>query len=144
MIRVLQLLRHHGNEIPPPEKLGISPAQVRIIDFLYDAGVTTISECAGGLGLTPPTVSVAVRKLEAAGVVERGEGEDGRSSPVGLTRRGRAIREKIHSFRTARVESMLSALSSPERETLLRLLERIVGAEQGRGVAASGEKGRLR
>lgn len=126
LMRALIGLRHFGNEIPPPEQLGISPAAVRIIDCLHERRTTTVSELSDLLRLTPPTVSVAVKKLEGAGYVQRSPGDDGRSARLELTAKGQATRASIDQFRQDRVERLLAPLSSAEREQLLTLLERMI------------------
>ncbi len=131
LIRVLKLLRHHGEQIPPPEQLGISAAQVRILDELFESDGLTVTDLARRLRLTVPTVSVATRKLGEDGFIERAGTPDARSAYLTLSRKGTKILHRIREFRTARAHSLLGRLSSEEQRRVLELLEKMV--DQGGG-----------
>jgi len=128
LMRILMELRHFGNEIAPPEQLGIPSAAVRILDCIHERRASTVAEVSEALRLTPPTISVAVKKLAAAGFIARKPGDDGRSAWLELTPKGHSMRTTIQEFREVRVKRMLMPLSEPEREQLLNLLERVIAS----------------
>ena len=79
LIHILKTLKHTNADKPPPDEIGLSPSQVNIIDEISSAGELTIKELAKQLHLTPPTISVGVRKLENINLLVRdSHKEDGR------------------------------------------------------------------
>ena len=76
----------------------------------------TISEIAEDLGITLPSVTVAINKLVKKGYVEKLRGEeDGRIVYVTLTRMGKKI-DSVHRY--SMVRSILSGMSEEEQQVL--------------------------
>ena len=66
-------------------------------------------------------------------LVRRSDPDDGRATRVTLTKKGRAIVEKAIPGHGALSNALLSSLNNKERETLARLLRRLlVSLEQGK------------
>jgi len=126
LIKVLKDLREFGDPESPALAHGISVAQVKILDVLADSEPTTINAIAQALGLTPPTVSVAVGKLERMDLVYQKSSNDGRPNLRVISMGGKEIQQKIHEYRVAKIQSLLLPLTSDERESLLSLLEKAV------------------
>ncbi len=125
LIKIFKLLKHEGEEQAPPDKIGISPAQVNIIDEVSLAGELTVKELAERLNLTPPTVSVGVKKLEKVSLLKRKtDKEDGRRVLLMLSKEGELINNQIIKYRNTRVRTILSRLSPQEQNTMLLLLEK--------------------
>jgi DNA-binding MarR family transcriptional regulator len=78
-------------------------------------------------GLDPGDLARAVTSLEDRDlVVRRPDETDGRKRSVRLTRRGRAMAEKLHGAAASADEALLSGLSERQQVELRRLLRRMV------------------
>ena len=147
-IRVLHRLRLAGPEQQPPfEELGISSAQLVLLEWAATHAGCNLQAIAEGLGLTPPTVSVGVRRLEEVGLLERRpDPADGRAYQLGLTEAGAALWERVQRYRTQKARSLLAGLTCEEQELLLALLERALDAaeneRQGEPAQTPAAKGR--
>ena len=105
----------------------VTPAQVTILDWIAVSPGRGVQEIADGLGLTPPTVSVGVRKLEESGLVERKPNpSDKRSVQFFLTEQGQILQEMIQDAHRRKFQRLLAGLNTQEQETLLHLLERAI------------------
>ncbi len=80
------------------------------------------------LGLTPSGAVRLVDRLEGAGFVTRGPGDDGRSRSVRLTAKGRRAAARVSAARAEVLNDALASLTSTERATLHELLGRVLGA----------------
>jgi len=109
----------------------IAPAQARILAALARDPVATPSGLAARLGVSRPTMTVAIRRLEELGFVDRdANGRDGRSANLGLTQRGRAAaaRESDWPAVLAAAIGKLPPEDQAALERSLRKLREIVGA----------------
>jgi DNA-binding MarR family transcriptional regulator len=131
-MRLLRRLRQVGPEQEPPfEAVGITGAQLTLLEWVASHPTCSLQELADGLGLTPPTVSVGVRRLEDVGLVERQpDPEDGRAWQLDLTAAGTALWERVQRYRSEKTRLLLSGLTPEEQETLLALLERALEAAE--------------
>ncbi|MEN8241429.1 MAG: MarR family transcriptional regulator [Chloroflexota bacterium] len=99
--------------------------QVRLIRFVRRNLGCHLQDIAEGLELSPPTVSVAIRKLEAGGWLERRpDPDDGRASCVFLTQESDRVVEEMLVHRKKIGKMLFSGLSDTEQEQLLALLEK--------------------
>jgi len=116
----------------PLENSGVSGPQLALLNWIADSPGGGIQDIATGLNLTAPTVSVGVRRLEAAGLLKRRpDPEDGRAIQIFLTQQGQALHGQARAFRREKMGRMLAGLTSEESATLLALLEKaIVAAEE--------------
>lgn len=125
LIQILKTLKHEPLEQAPPDKIGISVSQVNIIDKLSLAGELSVKELAKNLHLTPPTISVGIRKLENTGLVKRySHKEDGRLVLLKLTKKGENLYNQIEEYRNNRVMKILNKLDPTEQDQMLTLLEK--------------------
>ncbi len=105
--------------------LGLTSAGFRLVGELMNApnGLKQ-RELAQRLGIKAPTVSVAISRLEAAGVVERVDDPDDprawsvRLSPMAPLGPGVAVLEALE-------RDLVGALSAKDRRALLNLLDRV-------------------
>ena len=79
------------------------------------------------VGLTHSGAVRLVDRLAAAGLAERRVGADGRAVALRLTPEGRRAARRVLARREAAIEAMLAPLTSAERDTLMRLHERLLG-----------------
>ena len=81
---------------------------------------------AGILGLTDSGSTRLVERLVVAGLVERQPGSDARSRTLRLTDEGARRAQRLLNDRAADLAGCLADLTPPERQTLERLLAKIV------------------
>ncbi len=126
---LMKMVRKLGLDTHPLENVPVSPAQMALLDFVAVYPGCGVQDIAKGLGLTPPTVSVGVRKLEESGLVERKPNPiDGRSLQFFLTRRGQLLQRQIQDSHRNKIRRLLSGLTPQEQEMLLGLLEKALSA----------------
>jgi len=115
----------------PLEDAGATGPQLALLDQIAASPGCGIQEIADRLDLTAPTVSVGVRRLEEAGLLERQpDPQDGRAILLFLTAQGQALHERARAFRREKMRRVLAGLTSEERATLLDLLERAINAAE--------------
>ncbi|OQB01347.1 MAG: Multidrug resistance operon repressor [Chloroflexi bacterium ADurb.Bin222] len=132
-VKLLRRLRAVGPGQPPFEEVGISSAQLALLEWVATAPGCTLQDIADGLALTPPTVSVGMRKLEETGLLARQpHPADGRAWQFTLTVAGSALWGQVQHYRREKAQRLLAGLTPEEQQILLALLERALNtAEQG-------------
>jgi len=114
-----------GEQSPPFEKLGISPAQIVYLDYLARYAPCTLTQITEGLGLRAASVSVMIKVLESKGLISRKKNaEDGRSILLDLTNEGRQAFTGIDRYRRQKAERLLSRLTEAEMDQLLSVFEK--------------------
>jgi DNA-binding MarR family transcriptional regulator len=108
-------------------------AQLSILMALQECGPMRMTALASHQRVHTPTVTVAIRRLEKLGLVERShDPTDLRAVVVGITPHGHAMRRNALATRHTQFAAMLMTLSQEERARLneaLSPLERL--ASQG-------------
>jgi len=128
---LMKRIRKLGLNSRPFESTSLTPAQMTLLDWIATSPGCGVQEIAAGLGLTPPTVSVGVRKLEESNLVERmPDPQDGRSVQFFPTLRGQALQRQIQAGHREKFCRLLAGLMAEEQETLLQLLERALQAAE--------------
>ncbi len=131
-LNLMSRVRKLGMDTRSLESAAVSPAQMTLLDWIAAMPGCGVQDIADGLRLTPPTVSVGVRKMEESGLVERKPNPmDGRSVQFFLTRRGRLLQQQIQDSHREKFRRLLAGLTQQEQETLLGLLERAVRSAEG-------------
>ena len=131
LLSLFELLRKLALDQHPLQDSGVTMPQLALLDRVAASPGCGIQEVASGLGLTAPTVSVSVRRLEAAGLLERRpDPQDGRAIQLFLTAQGQALHERAHAFRRAKMQRLLAGLTTAESATLLALLEKAINAAE--------------
>ena len=89
-------IRHRALAIAALAPFGIHPGHKLLLLELETAGSCTQAQLAAATGYEPPTITLSVRQLEAAGfVVRRPSPADGRATIVELSDEGRALLPKL-------------------------------------------------
>ena len=113
----------------PPSESPLSMPQVAMLSWVARSPGCGVQEIAQGLHVTPPTVSVGVRRLINGGWLEQKEDpNDRRARPLFLTEKGEAFVDIIEQHRTQTIKLFLSGLSNDEKEQLIYLLDRAISA----------------
>jgi DNA-binding MarR family transcriptional regulator len=98
-------------------------AQLSILFTLLDQGPIRMTELAAHERVRTPTTTVAIRRLEKLGLVERSrDPSDLRAVLVDITPRGLAVHRESLANRRAALSAMLSQLSQTDLCTLAKAL----------------------
>ena len=109
----------------------VTMPQLTLLDWVAESPGSGIQDIADGLDLTAPTVSVGVRRLEAAGLLERRpDPKDGRAIQTFLTALGQTLHERACAFRREKTQRLLTGLTATEGSMLLALLEKAINAAE--------------
>ena len=108
-----------------------------VLEALLHKGPLPVNEIGKKVLLTSGSITVAVDRLEAKGLVERrAHGTDRRARIVHLTKDGGKLITRVYADHAADMERLASAsLTRAERKTLISLLKKI-----GYEAAAASEK----
>src|SRR6267154_2077137 len=102
------------------EKSGLGDSDFRVLEVLLHKGPLPVNVIGPKVNLTPGSISVAIDRLVAKGLVSRAEcTEDRRIRIVALTARGKGLITPVFRAHAATMEKVFAGLSSSE----LRLLE---------------------
>lgn len=116
---------------PVFEKSKITPQQWSVLSALAaeDGAVTPVA-LSRRLGVTKQNMTGMIARLEQLGLAERyDDPDDLRSSRIQLTRRGRALLDKLRPAYDEWIASTgASALSDRELQSLTRSVERLIEA----------------
>ncbi len=116
------------------DALGVPQGFRNILIHLASSDGITQLELSKSTRLKPPTVSVALRKMEEAGLVSRlTDEEDMRKSLVSLTPKGREIVKEIMQVFCDHDRIITDSLDEGEANTLRELLLKVYFGLDGRG-----------
>ncbi|MDL2288738.1 MarR family transcriptional regulator [Oscillospiraceae bacterium OttesenSCG-928-F05] len=103
---------------------GLTVTEAHILEKAGPDGGRSMGEAAELLGVTTGTLTVAVRRLEGKGYLERRRGEtDRRVIRLFLTRRGLAAYRLHRRFHARMVRTLIDGLGSHDCQVLARALE---------------------
>lgn len=128
-LRDIHLVGHHVSPID------ISLPQIEMISYILTACPKgcRIQDIAEGMGLSAPTVSVAIKRLEENGWVEkRPDPEDKRASIITVSEQSQKIAQKIKDNQRRMIERFLGELTTDEQIQLVDLLDRAVSNAEKR------------
>jgi DNA-binding MarR family transcriptional regulator len=110
--------------------LGVSPGRFGMLILVEANPGVSQSRLAQEIGLDRSTLVAILDALEDAKLVERRAGEDRRTNGLWLTRRGKAVVQRMKA-RVAEHEARVAArLTAVEQRRLLELLRRLAAAEE--------------
>jgi DNA-binding MarR family transcriptional regulator len=116
--------------------LTLSLASARILARLYDSGPSRISDLAARERSSQPTITNHVKRLEAAGLVERSaDPSDARAWQIKLTDRGDQQLVEMRSALGANVQPYLMKLPQRDLKALrqgIEVMRRLMAAEKAR------------
>jgi MarR family transcriptional regulator, organic hydroperoxide resistance regulator len=102
---------------------GLHPGQAFAVGEISHREGITQAELAESLGVSRPTVTVMLQKLEKQGVVERRtDPDDQRYTRIYLTDEGRARYRVMHTVLGELAEKMIEPMTAADRAELVRLL----------------------
>ncbi|MFC6017625.1 MarR family winged helix-turn-helix transcriptional regulator [Plantactinospora solaniradicis] len=121
-IRVIAI-RHRARAAAKLAELGLHPGHEAVLLLLDAYGPQTQKQLAVGAGCEPPSITLMVRKLEAAGLLSRRSStEDARAVVVALTDEGRAVIAPLKALWQELADETVASLTSTSAEQLLAVL----------------------
>jgi DNA-binding MarR family transcriptional regulator len=114
---------------------------MEILWFIHGASKCRVQDIADGLGITPPSVSVALQRLEKAGWLERHpDPEDGRATCSSLTKKSTEMLHRVREAQYRGIEQFLMGLTGKEKISLVVLLEKAISTAETRKEERAVEK----
>ncbi len=111
----------------PRRQEDLTPQQFWLLRHLNRTGPLWIGELAGALGITTGSATVALKRLEKAGLVSRvRSSEDERKVQVALTDQGAQRIEAWRQNRREQVAHLLEIFSPQEQQLLAGFIERLL------------------
>jgi len=108
------------------QRAGLGDSDFRVLEVLLHKGSLPVNTIGPKVNLTPGSISVAVDRLYAKGLVSRVEAaEDRRIRIVALTPSGKKLIVPVFRRHAADIGNVFSELSSKELQELERLLKKV-------------------
>jgi DNA-binding MarR family transcriptional regulator len=122
-------IRHRALAMAALAPLGIHPGHKLVLLELETAGPRTQAQLATASGYEPPTITLSVQQLEAAGLVTRTPSPtDGRVTIVDLTDEGRVLLPKLKVAWRRVAEQTADGLKDTSIDELTAVLEDLAGS----------------
>jgi len=104
----------------------ITMGEIKLVIHLAEYGSQTMGQIAEGMGITMPSATVLVDRLERHGLAERRrDPHDRRVVRVRLTRVAQEVAERVLAEWGQRVEAVLAQLTPEEQAALVKGLQRM-------------------
>lgn len=117
-------MARHAQRSIAAHDIGLS--DFAILEVLLNKGPMLVNEIGRKMRLTSGSITTAIDRLEARGLVARAaDADDRRAKQVSLTRSGRALITKIFAQHSAKLDAAAEGLTRAERETLIQLLKKL-------------------
>ena len=127
LLNLMDRLRQLGPQTAPPREANISVSQLALLSFSATNPGSGVRDMAEGLKLSKPSVSIGVAQLEGSGFLTRKpDPQDGRAVQLFLTSEGQKLHQRTLEFRCKKFERLLAEITSTERATLLKILEKAI------------------
>jgi len=108
------------------EETGLCDTDFRILEALLNKGPLPVNTIGPKVNLTPGSISVAVDRLFAKGLVSRVESaEDRRVRVVSLTSKGKALITPVFSKHSAEIGRVFADASAKELRSFEAILKKI-------------------
>lgn len=126
-VHVLANLIGHGFAGHLEQAHGLSVADWRVMLTLGREPGLTAAEITGRWAMDKMAISRAIRRLSAAGLIERTRNpEDRRSFRLGLTAKGRALHAAVMPGATERYRAFVACLGKDELDALRSALGKLI------------------
>jgi DNA-binding MarR family transcriptional regulator len=127
---LVMVLWQRWRSASPVRKGAITREQYWILRMLMERGQMNIKDLASAIGCTAGSASVAVKRLDKAGLVKRQRSEkDERIVTVILEKQGVKMLSAWRGEQLASMKELFESLSPEERRILHTLLERALTAK---------------
>lgn len=123
-------LRLNRNVLSQTAKLGLSPGQPKVLEFLYQNGENEQKAIAAHCEIEPATVGNILSRMETAELVLRRQKPGNRRSLyVSLTPKGETMAKQLEQIFAEAEDQMTAPLTAQEKVLLHQLLEKCEKAE---------------
>jgi len=127
LIGLFTRLQSLGLGQPRFKQEGLSLPQFGLMMCVLHTPGIRVAQIGEMLGVSTPTVSVAVRKLERQGWLRRKmDPEDRRAARLFLSAKAEILAKQVSNRRRKYVNEFMEALTAAEQEQLLNLLEKAI------------------
>ena len=124
MIKAMQAISRYG--LVDLEESGLGLSDFAVLEVLLHKGPLPVNVIGPKVNLTPGSISVAVDRLLAKGLVSRAESsQDRRVRIVTLTPRGKSVITPVFRAHAATMEKVFSGLSRGAMQQLEQQLKRV-------------------
>jgi MarR family transcriptional regulator, 2-MHQ and catechol-resistance regulon repressor len=131
--------RHAGESIA---SLGLGLSDFVVLEMLLHKGPMKVNDIGRKIDLTSGSITAAVDRLEARGLVSREVNkQDSRSRIVQLTAKGTALIRAAFAAHSARLEKAVGGLNPRERADLIALLKKLGLSAQALSEGGQGGEG---
>ncbi|MBN2500328.1 MAG: MarR family transcriptional regulator [Anaerolineales bacterium] len=111
--------------LQPSDDFPLSPPQIALLNWVALSPGVNVLDIAHSLNVTPPTISVAARRLSEDGLLEsQQDPDDRRIRRLYLTNAGQELVNQVWEHRSQTMKSFLAGLEPAEQIQLIKLLER--------------------
>jgi len=139
LLKAFRAVEGHAYRSLTSKPVGFS--DFAVLEVLLHRGPLPVNTIGRKVHLTSGSITTAVDRLEAQGLVERrAHATDRRTRVVHLTTAGERLIRALFAEHAREMEGATSALSASERTTLIRLLKR-VGLDAERKLGSAGQAG---
>src|SRR5690625_177418 len=98
--------------------------QARLLSWIEEKGAARISELARADNCTQPAMTIQVKRLEAAGLVQRAhDPDDARAVLISLSAAGRGLLSEVRCARAQAVAPVITRLDDDARQQLRSALD---------------------
>lgn len=112
--------------------LGLWHGQLPILDYVDEHPLCSQSAMARTLGLSAPSVAISTKRLVKAGLLEkRADPDNLRQNRLSLTAHGERTVRLARELAEETNRALFSVLTDGEQQTLLYLLDRLIGEQDG-------------
>ena len=124
MMKAMQAITRYA--LANLEETGLGLSDFAVLEALLHKGPLPVNVIGPKVNLTPGSISVAVDRLVAKGLVSRAESsQDRRVRIVALTPRGKSVITPIYRAHVATLEKVFAGLSRDEIRQLEQQLKRV-------------------
>jgi MarR family 2-MHQ and catechol resistance regulon transcriptional repressor len=124
MMKAMQAITRYA--LANLEQTGLGLSDFAVLEALLHKGPLPVNVIGPKVNLTPGSISVAVDRLVAKGLVSRAESsEDRRVRIVALTSRGKSVITPMFRAHVETMEKVFAGLSRPELRQLEQQLKRV-------------------
>ena len=117
---------HHSMIELKAKEIGIHRTQHKILMHLArDGMLPSQKELAERLNVTPAAITVALKKIEHDGYIERTLGQDTRYNEIKITEKGRALVNKTRELFLEVDTAMFDGFTDEELDTYISFLEKM-------------------
>ncbi|MFD1541380.1 MarR family winged helix-turn-helix transcriptional regulator [Nonomuraea guangzhouensis] len=130
-------LKHRAQAGAKLAELGLHPGHEAVLLLLHANGPQTQRQLAAGAGCEPPSITLMVRKLEAAGLVSRVAAvQDARANVVRLTDEGQQVIPRLKRLWQDLADETVAGLTSTSADQLITALTDLAHSLQNRAPGA--------